>query len=673
MIATTFNGSDAWVIPYAPTWERPVSLNVRVPSETTRSLNGREIRRAYGASLRCSMRWEAYVSPPDVPLLRDALLAYADEPVLSPAWPFVRRGADWPGPVDGGVTIGWLDDWSDFEIDPATPGDWDWVAPVLVGRAVVEMPTLAAPSVMYVRFAFEEDGKADWALDPDAVTWATGPALNDTSTPTVFPLGIAWRTRPSGALPQVEIARRTIGQAPRTRAAAAYPVTAWLPVDGEVTATDETEVAKLLRWWQDRASSTQAHYASTLAHVTELAVAASAGATTITVADASQLGAYRFLALEDGARTQWVRVLSISTNTLTLASALSHDIRAGACTVSVAILARHAAEDMELAFERPGFAHARIAWEELPEEYVVGSGETRGTTLGAGGLKAWLYKFTADRLGTPTVYYRTSYERNLSASSQTWEASPISHGAFIRGIRLDRDEVTIEARSEGWASVFLPGNLTARVTVDIYECSVSGSTGSSVVQRWSGEVAGVSFDGPFVRASCVGPYSVFDRPVPRVVIQPACNHVVYDGGCGLAVADWTFTAAVNATVTSTQVVLKVWARTGGLPTGWGFANYFALGHLTRGSSRWLILASSSVSGGLVTLTLDRAATWTLDDAVTVVPGCDGMPTTCQAYHATNNPRGKFNNFTKFLGFPFAPASNPSLTPEKRSDAPNGKK
>lgn len=673
MIATTFNGLDAWVVPYAPTWDRPVSLGVQVPSETTRSLDGREIRRAYGASLRCTMGWESYVAPADVSVLRDALVAYADEAVLAPAWPFVRRGPDWPGPVGGGVVIGWLDDWSSFEINPATPSDWDWVAPAFVGRVNIETPTLATPSALFVRISIEEDGRADWALNPDAATWDVGPALDDASTPSVFPFGVAWRSRPSSGVPRLEIARRKFGSSPRTRAAAAYPITAWIPVEGEVALASEGDVANLLRWWQDRASSTQAHYVSTIAHVTDLAAPAVAGATTITVASAAKLGAYRFLALENGIRTQWARVLSISTNTLTLASPLSHDIGAGSCTVSIAILARHAGEGMELTFDRPGLAHARLAWEEVAEEYIVGAGEIRGTTLGAAPTKAWLYKITVDRLGTTTTYYRTSYERDLTASAQTWSAVPISHGTFVRGVRLDRDGLTIECGFEAWTNIFLPGNLTAKITIDIYECAVSGPIGSSVTQRWRGEVAAIEFDGPFVRASCVGPYSIFDRPIPRIAVQPACNHAVYDAGCSLLVADWTFTAAVNATATSVQVVMKLWAKSGGLPAGWGFANYFALGHVTKGTSRWLILASSTVSGGLVTLTLDRVATWTVDDAVTVVPGCDGTPSACQAYHAVNNPRGKFNNFSKFLGFPFVPANNPSLTPEKRSDALGGKK
>lgn len=672
MITTTFNGSPAWVLPYAPSWQRAVTLSARVPSEVSRSLVGREIRQAYGASLRCTLRWEAYLSAADFVALRDAMRIYADEPVIVPTWPLVEEGDLWT-PIVGGVLIGWQTDWSSWQLNPGTPSAWEWVAPALVGRLTVELPSLRSPGVAFASFALEEYGPAEWALAPQTQAWVDGPALNDSSTPKVFPLPIGWSMPPRTGVPSVEIARRSVGAAPRTKAAARYPQSGFVPVEGVVNLLTPTQVGTMLRWWQDRSAMTQAHYATTLSHVTDIPGAVAAGATSITVSDSARLGAYRFLAIDDGLRIQWVRVLSIAGNVLTLASAIGYAVSAGSATVSVAVLARHAAEDVELSFDRPGFATARLSWEELAEEYVVGSGETRGVTLGAGALKAWLYKITVDRLGTATVYRRTSYERDLTASAETWTATPISHSSINRSVRLDRDEVVLESRSEAWSAVFLPGNLTARVTVDIYECSVSGGTGTSVTQRWSGEVSGISFDGPFVRAACHGPYSAFDRPFPRIAIQPSCNHAAYDGGCGLSAAAWTFTAAVNATTTANVVVLKTWARTAGLPTGWGFANYFALGYVTRGTERWLILSSSAVSGGLVTLTLDRVATWTADEGVSVVPGCDGMPETCRAYHATNNPRGKFDNFARFLGFPFSPAKNPTLTPEKKSGAPNGKK
>ncbi len=196
MISTTFNGSPAWVLPYAPTWQRAVSLSARVPSETSRSLTGREIRHAYGASLRCVLRWEAYLSASEFVALRDAMRIYADEPVIVPAWPLLEKGSLWEATVGGGVTIGWQDDWSTWELDPDDATDWEWVAPALVGRLTVELPSLRSPGVAFVSFTLEEHGTSEWALAPQAQTWGDGPALNDTSTPKIFPLPIGWSMPP---------------------------------------------------------------------------------------------------------------------------------------------------------------------------------------------------------------------------------------------------------------------------------------------------------------------------------------------------------------------------------------------------------------------------------------------------------------------------------------------
>jgi uncharacterized phage protein (TIGR02218 family) len=209
----------------------------------------------------------------------------------------------------------------------------------------------------------------------------------------------------------------------------------------------------------------------------------------------------------------------------------------------------------------------------------------------------------------------------------------------------------------------------------IKECDVSGSTGSNVVQRWSGEIARVSFDGPFVQIQARGAYALFDQPLPRRLIQPQCNHILFDAGCGLSRSAWSFTAEV-VSGSGHSVTLDTWGLSGGLPTGWGFANYFALGYLERSSGEKLpILASGELAGGEIVLTLDRAPSvaFSASEAVVIVPGCDGRRETCQAYHVTNSSQGKFNNYAQFGGAPYVPAKNPAFTPPKRTSSQEGKK
>lgn len=619
------------------------------------------------------MRWKGLLSRVQSNALRDALRVYANEPILVPAWPFAVSGSAWPGPVGGGVTIGWADDWTSFAINPGTPSAWEWMAPCLVGLVEIDPPRIMAPEVAEADFDFEESGVSTWGLEPDAVTWADGPALNDATTPPVFPVEIDWRRSPKGNAPVVEIYRKAIGDAPRQKAAALYPHTGAMPFSGQVHLGSRAQIAALLRWWRDRAGDVGPHYVSSEANVTTVTADAASGTSTITVADATALGSYRYLALTDFTRTQFVRVLSIASNVLTLASALAYKVPAETTLVAVAVLARHGDTEIDIKFDSPEHAVASLSWEEVTEEYLPADGETRGATLGAGPLKGWLYKFTVDRIGSPVVTRFTSYERDLTASAATWTSTTIKHGDIRRTVRLDRDEVTIECRQLAWANEFLPGRLTARVLVDIYECEVSAGTGSSVTQRWSGEVVSLSWEGPFIRATCRGPYSVFDRPAPRIVLQPGCNNALFDSLCRLEKSDWTFTAE-RVSNSGNQVTLGTWAKSGGLPTGWGFVDYFALGWIEKGDDRFAILKSTALSSGQITLTLDRTpAAWSSGEAVNVIPGCDGLSETCRAYHASTNVKGKFNNYANFLGFPHVPEKNPSFTPPKRTNDTHGKK
>lgn len=682
MIATTFIGSPAWLVTFGPDWHFPLTLRVRVATQSARSLTGREVRQPLGSSLRCRMQWGSTLDLREVAQFRNARAGRAAEIVLCPAWPFAVPGSDWAAAsVKGGLTIGWMDGWATWAIDPISPASWDWVAPLLHGHVDVELPTLARPDIAEVSWLFEEDGTAAYALAPSAVSWTAGPALNDSTVPPVFPLILDWIDTVRGNDSVVEVLRRRVGEYPRRKSTVFYPQIPASQAEGSISTRSRSEVGLLLRWWQDRQANVGAHYVPGIVEAAALAASAAAGATAITLEDASLIGSHRYLALSDDDGDQVVRIGNPAGNVVPLNAPLSRAV--GPSTfVSLAMLARHDRDELELRFESDRYAQCRVGWREIPEEYVISDtgaapAESRGSTIGALPVRAWLYRITVDRVGTQTVYLRTSYERDLVVSGETWSSVPMSHNEIRKSVTLDRDELVLEGRTEPWLDDFLPGRLAARLLIEVLQCDVSGAAGSNAALRWSGEVGRVGFSGPQFRATCVGRYALFDRPVPRLLIQAGCNHSVYDALCGRLRSDWTFGAEVNANATSHQVSLRTWSRTGGLPTGWGFAGYFALGYIERTLSgvtdRWAILDSAAESGGLVTLTLDRIATWTAGQAVSVVPGCDGRPETCRAYHATQNPTGKFDNYARFGGFPFTPQENPGFKPPSYTDSQYGKK
>lgn len=198
---------------------------------------------------------------------------------------------------------------------------------------------------------------------------------------------------------------------------------------------------------------------------------------------------------------------------------------------------------------------------------------------------------------------------------------------------------------------------------------------------FAGEAARISVRGAVLRARILPGGRAMERQVPRMLLQPGCNHSLFSTGCGLDPDQWEFSGTIQfagAPGWPHEFVIEGLAREGGggLPTF--FPDWFAGGWVRFGSgsaSRSVpIVRSSGVSGGVVTLTLTRdPAPFPADgDPVRFWPGCDGRRQTCQAYHATNNPAGKFNNYLNFGGHPFRPVANPSLV-RVSSELSGGKK
>lgn len=686
MISATYASADIRVLPYGPDWSRRVDMNLSVPLDRDRGQTGREARRAFGHTLRCEFEWRTRLARDRANTLRAALETLADKPVVTPAWPFAMPAAGWPfAPVSGGLVIAWRRDWTDWTL--TTPGvlsgTWDFVAPAVWGFVEAEMDDLDGTDAINVRFRFEEDGPAAYSLTPAAQSWPVGPALSDASTPPVFPFRIDWSERPRPGLPRVSMDREKRGPA-RSSAVTFYPQIAERPQEGSVTLTDRGQVARFLRWWMDRHGSAESHLVTTLSGVTALAADATAGATTLTVTNAAALGTHRLLELATHDATAVVQVTGISGDTLTLAAPLARNWLVVRTRVALVMLARHAKSEVGLRFTAPGIADLRTAWIEVPAEVDPdGDTETRGETLGALSVTAYLYQITEDYGGGVTTVHRcTSFERDVTAGSQTWTSRPgLDHGEIRRTLKLDRDETTIKGR--WWTGCpfeqFLPGKLSALVRVAIYESEVDADgAGSTPVQLFGGEVTKCPFEGPNFSASAAGMYSLFDRPAFACRAQKTCNATVFSAFCGLALADWTFDAS-TVSASGTSLVLDTFTRTGGLPAGFGFANWFALGYAQRTVAdkpqRYLILTSTPLASGQITLALDRAVSPmpAADDAWTVVPGCDGRAATCKTYHASNNTAGKFSHFADFKGFDELPDKDPAFQPLKKSDSAAGKK
>jgi hypothetical protein len=195
-----------------------------------------------------------------------------------------------------------------------------------------------------------------------------------------------------------------------------------------------------------------------------------------------------------------------------------------------------------------------------------------------------------------------------------------------------------------------------------------------------GECVSLTIRGRVLRVKAIAGGSIFDRPIPRFRIQPGCNHTLFDAGCGLAKADWRFTAKVGDPGSPGypfEFLLTDLVREAGEVPVW-FENWFAGGWIEFGSgATWCrrpILRSTTVTGGALNVTLSRDPDTfpEADDDVILYPGCDGRDVTYKAHDAGDNPEGKFGNWLNFGGHPFVPKANPSLVKVSQAVA-GGKK
>lgn len=668
MLSVTFQSQLVRLVTEQPEWGRGgVAARISVPTSKTRGLTGCESRRPLGGTLRVDLRWHSVMLRSDVDALRNELQvdsSAGDVPFVTPFWPAVMAGSLAAGADLGsaGLWVGWDEDGSGWVVtdDPVDLAELDHAAPGLWGRLELDSEALEV-EVVRARFRFQEDGPAAYALDPSGVTWVEGPALSDGHKPKLFPFPVEWSRDPLTGSASVEVDRQPLGPG-RELASSYFPQNAERSVAASVSLLGATELARFLRWWCDRRGDVESHYVNTLTGCGGLGADASAGATAFTPVDASRCGTNGILILGDGWIEEWVRVTEYSGGSAQLSAPLVGEWLAGGTFIQLGMLARHARNEVEIFWEMPGVASARVTWKECRGELVTGSGETRGATIGSMADTAWLYELSIVRAGAVSEVRRlTSWDQNLTAAGHTWAAWMVEHSEIRQSMALDRDEVTLRLRYRDPLDVFLPGRLDAVVRVAIFRCTVSGSTGSSVGQLYGGEARRFTADGPFCSVSFAGANALFDRRVPRYLMQRGCNHRLFDARCGLSLSDWDLNAYVYA-VSGASVTLESFFAVGSAPAGWGAAHWFALGYLQRANgSRLLILDSQAKDGsGRVALTLVSAPGTALEigETVMVLPGCDGDAATCSA---------KFGNQARHGGFPWLPDKEPTFQPIRRDE------
>lgn len=693
MIKTSYNGQDVYLLDVAPRWESGFGLAAALAAFREVGLTNRESRRGAGLRLRLQCQFEILTEGADARRIAAGLRALKTERVLVPLWPAVVAWADRATrPIAGGLNLAFKEDFSQWEIyegsAPGWPAATDLVAPLMWGRLDGKKGNWLSNRMFQWSVQFTESSPPGYAVLPGpGITpsaWTSGPrppawVTAGVAAPYLFPFEINYAEAEVENF-VVTILREEIGYG-RELAETFYEHTPARELEAGYSLTSQVEAGRLLQFFLEHGAG-KAFWSGDWVNGVELTANIAAIDTVLHVSDAGTVGVNDYLAFitPDGIAASR-RVTAIAAGTVTISSALGAAYAAGTTVVMGLVLSRFQLPSLELSWQSGEHVEVRLPVRELPEEYAPAADETLESTIGLLGTRCYLYDFARVLAGVTYTTRFTSFENDLTLGADDYLANKITHSDIRQGLYLEADQLEVKTDTFEDNPMLLMAALKSespiRVTVRQAEVDDDWVTAINAAVLFTGELVNAAVRGSRITGTAVTGGTMFDRKVPRVVFGPSCNNALFDLGCNpdgtMAKALWKFSAVVSdpgsagypfefELSTLTGVGARAIAALVAVAVG---ANYFAHGYMEFGTgtdwNRRAVLISTSPVAGVLTVTLDRDPEPfpAISDAVVLYPGCDLMAATCKA---------KFDNYVNFLGHPFMPIANPSLT---QSGQPSG--
>lgn len=703
-IALTHFSGDVFLVDDAPTWGQGVTVDAEfsIPGDLQSSLTHRETRRAYGASLRTNLKYQAFPHGAAIPRLQLALRQWTTEPIVIPFWPAVQNWSNRASSqIQGGLFVVWKADRSQYEIydtvEPGWPVASDWWAPAVMGFIVPTQPDIVEPDKARWNVQFTESSEVVYALTVSGSTFTAGPQPAGYATaPKVLPISPNY-TRQSESL-SVNVIRKNAGFT-RNVTATVYPQ--------GVTRTNQAEytlktsgISAVIQFFAQYAGLGASFWSPGFMQLSALTTITGAGDTVIHVANTTAILANDYVAFFDGGRLMALkRVASVNTgaSTITLTTAIGAIVSVLNGVILPLSLVRLDKSSVSLQWSEGSLAKTELKLVEVPAEYVPPGDETLGVTIGQLKKRVSFLTFTRDfGYGSSSTQRYTNYEADLTYSGHTYTSSNWGIGDIPHSIDLESDAVQVKTFTDdiGGSQNPLVADLLnlseAPLNLKIEYADYDGTNFTNVETVFNGTLAKVSKRGKEIDPTFNAGPAIMENQLPHMVRGTMCNHVTggigtnaddflisvgcgqANGGVALTRTNFKCTAKVKAPVSSAfpyTLNLDTFAAAGAapLPTT---ADYFAFGWVEWKTGtdiqRRAIIGSTAPVAGVLALTLHR---WfqgnpSVGDNIALYPGCDGMRSTCI---------NKFLNDKNFGGEPFSPIGNPSLTKLADNPAAGAKK
>lgn len=262
-----------------------------------------------------------------------------------------------------------------------------------------------------------------------------------------------------------------------------------------------------------------------------------------------------------------------------------------------------------------------------------------------------LYDLT---LANGTVLHWTSAQSNLPIGDTLYIAGPpITRDKISWKRGLDVDQVAVTVLDDGafqidgqslvaavWKGLF--DNAKCVISMFISDSWDNLAPGS--VELFTGLLGEIGSEGKVLTLTVESPLAQLSATAPRNSVLPSCTNTIYDAGCTLLEANFSFAGTIGADATSKSFTLAGVDKADG---------YFTNGKIkfTSGANAGQMRGVKSYTGGVVTLSYPLYTVPAAGDTVTAVAGCDYTRATCNA----------LGNIAHFRGFPYVPDPNTQIT------------
>jgi len=234
------------------------------------------------------------------------------------------------------------------------------------------------------------------------------------------------------------------------------------------------------------------------------------------------------------------------------------------------------------------------------------------------------------------TYSRVSKE--IVYNGETYTRLAISRTSIGHQSELAKSDIKVEVPiGSGISQLFLPGSVENIVSLTIFH-QQDGATDTRV--GWKGRITLSSWDDGVCTLNGESLYGRQRRNGLRDRYTRGCQYDVYGRGCWLDKANFAVAGTVTA-IDSSLTVLTV-------PEAAGYADgYFIAGMVETSDGAYRFIVNQS--GSDITLTSPVNGV-TVDDAITIYPGCDHSRQVCN---------DKFGNILNYGGKPWIPVDNPN--------------